>query len=100
MSTALQQIPDRKSPNGYGRSINTLIYSEHVMTCFNFLIVTAQEPDSICLRMRVHTSATATTLQSSAKGLAPRLLNFVPAIAYHFCVAYPAAFTQPFIQAL
>ena len=49
MSTALQQICDRKSPNGYGRSINTLIYSEHVMTCFNFLIVTAQEPDSICL---------------------------------------------------
>ena len=49
ISTALQQICDRKSPNGYGRSINTLIYSEHVMTCFNFLIVTAQEPDSICL---------------------------------------------------
>ena len=33
-------------------------------------------------------------VQASAKRLWPGLVDFVPAIAYHFCVALPAAFTQ------
>ena len=34
-------------------------------------------------------------VQNSAKRLALGLVNFIPAVAYHFCVALPAAFTQP-----
>ena len=34
-------------------------------------------------------------IQSSAKRWFPGLVNFVSAIPYHFCLAYPAAFTQP-----
>ena len=34
-------------------------------------------------------------LQGSAKRWTPGLVNFVPAVAYHFCLALPAAFTQP-----
>ena len=45
-----------------------------------------------------------TVVQGSAKRRAPGLVNFgelfvlvnfVPAVAYHFCLALPAAFTQP-----
>ena len=31
----------------------------------------------------------------AAKRRAPGLANFVPAVAYHFCLALPAAFSQP-----
>ena len=34
-------------------------------------------------------------LQGSAKRRAPGLVNFVPAVAYHFFIGLPAAFTQP-----
>ena len=34
-------------------------------------------------------------LQGSAKRLWQGLVNFVTALAYHFCLALPAAFTQP-----
>ena len=34
-------------------------------------------------------------LQSLAKRLATGLVNFDPAVAYHFCLALPTAFTQP-----
>ena len=34
-------------------------------------------------------------IQGSAKGWSPDLVNFVTAIAYHFCLALPAALTQP-----
>ena len=34
-------------------------------------------------------------LQGSAKSWSPGLTNFVTADAYHFCLALPAAFTQP-----
>ena len=34
-------------------------------------------------------------LQGSAKTLDQSLVNFVPALAYHFCRALPAVFTQP-----
>ena len=33
-------------------------------------------------------------LQGSAKRRSPGLVNFVAAVAYHFCLALPAAFTQ------
>ena len=35
------------------------------------------------------------TMQGSAIRQSPGLVNFVTAIAYHFCIALPAAFTQP-----
>ena len=35
------------------------------------------------------------SVQSSAKRWTPGLVNFVPAVAYHFCLALPEAFTQP-----
>ena len=34
-------------------------------------------------------------IQGSAKRRAPGLVNVIPAVAYHFCLALPAAFTQP-----
>ena len=34
-------------------------------------------------------------VQCSAKLLFPGLVNFVPAVAHHFCPSLPAAFTQP-----
>ena len=41
------------------------------------------------------TVAPATTLQGSTKRQSPGLVNFVITLAYHFCLALPAAFTQP-----
>ena len=35
------------------------------------------------------------TVQGSAKRQSPGLVNVVPALAYHFCLALPAEFTQP-----
>ena len=37
---------------------------------------------------------------SPAKRRCPGLMNFVSAIAYHFCLALPAAFTQPGVHLL
>ena len=34
-------------------------------------------------------------VQDSAKGRSPSLMNLVTALAYHFCLALAAAFTQP-----
>ena len=34
-------------------------------------------------------------VQGLAKRRSPGLVNFVAAVAYHFCLAFPAAFTQP-----
>ena len=39
-------------------------------------------------------------VQGSAKRLAPGLVNCVPALACHFRLALPAAFTQPWNQLL
>ena len=35
------------------------------------------------------------SVKGLAKRRAPGLVNFVPAVAYPFCLALPAAFTQP-----
>ena len=35
------------------------------------------------------------SIQGSAKRRAPGLVNFITAVAYHFCLSLPAAFTQP-----
>ena len=37
----------------------------------------------------------AVVVQGSAKRRAPGLVNFIPAVAYHFCLALPAVFAQP-----
>ena len=37
----------------------------------------------------------AMTMQGLANRRSPDLVNFVTALAYHFCLALPAAFTQP-----
>ena len=36
-----------------------------------------------------------TVQELTKKKVGPRLVNFVPPVAYHFCLALPAAFTQP-----
>ena len=38
---------------------------------------------------------TVSYIQRSAKIGAPGLVNFITAVAYHFCPSLPAAFTQP-----
>ena len=40
-------------------------------------------------------SYTSNYIQGSTNRRAPGLGNFVPALAYHFCLNLPAAFTQP-----
>ena len=40
------------------------------------------------------------SLQGSAKRRSPGWVNFVAAVTYHFCLALPAAFTQPGTQLL
>ena len=35
------------------------------------------------------------SIQGSAKRRSPGLVNFVAAVAYHFCLALPAVFSQP-----
>ena len=40
-------------------------------------------------------SISISLLQSSAKVGAPGLVKFFPAVAHHFCLKLPAAFTQP-----
>ena len=42
----------------------------------------------------------ALSTQRSAKICAPGLVNSVPAVAYYFCLALPAAFTQPGVHLL
>ena len=37
----------------------------------------------------------STRLQGSTKRPFPGVVNFVPAVAYHFCLNLPAAFSQP-----
>ena len=39
-------------------------------------------------------------MQGWAKCRAPSLVNLVPTVAYHFCLALPAAFTQPWARLL
>ena len=39
-------------------------------------------------------------LQGSANRLWPGLVKFVPAVAYHFCLNLPPAFTQPGLSLL
>ena len=48
---------------------------------------------STCLQLCVSTSAPS--LQGSTNRRAPGFVNFVLALAYHFCLNLPAAFTQP-----
>ena len=40
-------------------------------------------------------SSSDTHVQSSAIVGSPGLVNFITAVAYHFCPSLPAAFTQP-----
>ena len=39
-------------------------------------------------------------IQGPTKRLRPGFVNFVPAVAYHFCLALPVAFAQPGDQLL
>ena len=41
-----------------------------------------------------------TELQGSANPRAPGLVNFVPAVAYHFCLNLPEKFSQPGVHGL
>ena len=43
----------------------------------------------------IHPKLCFIPLQGLAKKWFPGWVNFVPALAYHFCLALPAAFTQP-----
>ena len=43
----------------------------------------------------IETSHGRERVQGLAKRWSPGLVNFVPALAYHFCLVLPAAFTQP-----
>ena len=46
-------------------------------------------------KMKLSTSQIMQFLQGSAKRHSPGLVNSVHAIAFNFCLAMPAAFTQP-----
>ena len=40
------------------------------------------------------------SIQGSANPRAPGLVNFVPAVAYHFCLNLPKKFSQPGVRGL
>ena len=48
-----------------------------------------------CLKILLSCSINYMSVQGSTIRQAPGLLNFVPAVAYHFCLNMPAAFSQP-----
>ena len=48
----------------------------------------------ICVRSKYH-NFEVKTIERSAKVSAPGLVNLIPAVAYHFCLNLPAAFTKP-----
>ena len=50
---------------------------------------------SICVSELQFAATVGTQIQGSTNRRAPGLVNFVPALAYHFCLNLSAAFTQP-----
>ena len=52
-------------------------------------------PSTICLRPKLCSVVKPAIVQGWAKRRSPGFVNFFPAVAYHFCLALPAAFTQP-----
>ena len=52
-------------------------------------------PVSFSAGDRIARGLRARMLQRSANVGAPGLVNFITAVAYHFCPSLPAAFTQP-----
>ena len=52
-------------------------------------------PDSPIASMAMLMKTVKTHVQGSSNRRAPGFVNFVPAVAYHFCLNLPAAFTQP-----
>ena len=52
-------------------------------------------PDSMIYPIPLYQVAPSYSVQGTAKRRFPGLVNFIAAVAYHFCLALPAAFTQP-----
>ena len=55
----------------------------------------SQKDDSVFLHIQSCCCFNMVVLQGSAKRRSPGLVNFVPAVTDHFCMAQPSAFTQP-----
>ena len=76
-----------------GGNTESVCYSGKIPSCASFHRANVAECfDSVAME-RVH--CCLHTVQGCAKKWAPGVANFVPAVAYHFCLTLPAAFTQP-----
>ena len=65
-------------------------------TCiFSILYFGCRAKPFLSARITVSRRQQAVVVQGSAKRRSPGLVTFVTALAYHFCPALPAAFTQP-----
>ena len=51
--------------------------------------------NNLCLLVQVLNHLRDRALQGSTNRRALGLVNFIPALAYHFCLNLPATFTQP-----
>ena len=86
-------VPDRQSCAGgesdekQNKSTEMLLLEASGMDCPK-KIQSADWPTYKCISGRE-------TVLGSAKRQALGLVNFVPALPYHFCLSLPAAFTQP-----
>ena len=55
----------------------------------------ALQVQGLLSRLLTEGHAQGWVIQGSAKGLRPGMVNFAPAVGYHFCLALPTVFTQP-----
>ena len=73
------------------RLSNVIIYCQLCQLLFTVLALSSkQAPASLGIPRAI--------VQGSAARQSPGLVNFVPTLAYHFCLALPVAFTQPEVR--
>ena len=79
------------------RQLRLLMISSGLINIKDCVISCSLASRAIALLFTLDSSETPvfSHVQGSAKRLRPGLVNFINAVAYHFCLSLPAAFTQP-----
>ena len=85
--------------NSFPLSSNSLTQCAKACISITFFLPSlprqSQKDDSVFLHIQSCCCFNMVVLQGSAKRRSPGLVNFVPAVTDHFCMAQPSAFTQP-----
>ena len=80
---------------GWALDIMALVILEITDVTLHSLILPKISTCSHIVLFLLSVSSRRSVAQGSAKSWTPGLVIFVPAVAYHFCLALPGAFTQP-----